>query len=77
MALLTGLGALLDFREHALAAPLKRFEVLEESLRRARFPRARARGPIEALERAFDIRLDGEFPRARARGPIEARNFGS
>src|ERR1022692_1618467 len=36
------------------------------------FPRARARGPIEAHERSNGVGGGGEFPRARARGPIEA-----
>jgi hypothetical protein len=38
------------------------------------FPRARARGPIEALTSSETRLSDVPFPRARARGPIEAEN---
>src|SRR5579885_3391253 len=38
----------------------------------ATFPRARARGPIEAMTHLSRLMGTGQFPRARARGPIEA-----
>ena len=52
---------------------MKLFSRVLKFLVKLRFPRARARGPIEAERRLGDgeIRVK-HFPRARARGPIEA-----
>ena len=61
-----------DFRERALAASLKHQGRLRGSRIATVFPRARARGLIEARFNRTMISRITIFPRARARGLIEA-----
>jgi len=63
---------LLYFRERALAASLKRAVCAFLHVVLLVFPRARARGLIEAVLRLRLARRGLIFPRARARGLIEA-----
>src|SRR5207247_92521 len=53
-------------------APLKRLRTTQNSSSASGFPRASARGPIEALTLAARRASPSTFPRASARGPIEA-----
>src|ERR1017187_3964649 len=63
----------INFHERALVAPLKRRERSGDGAAMPVFPRARARGPIEARQFTVELTKALKFPRARARGPIEAR----
>ena len=54
-------------------AQLKRHRGIGDNLFRRSFPRARARGPIEAVVNDCEGSDNNDFPRARARGPIEAK----
>src|ERR1700733_7446151 len=64
----------LYFREHVLAASLKPPTAAQTHPWRFPFPRARARGLIEALHDFVRAVAPPGFPRARARGLIEAAN---
>ena len=62
-----------DFREQMLAASLKRLACHVVTVANVRFPRANARGLIEACGHGTSSRRSGgRFPRANARGLIEA-----
>ena len=60
------------FRAHVRAAPLKQVKQNQLRFSNPLFPRARARGSIEASPSFRPCQRLVGFPRARARGSIEA-----
>src|SRR6266508_3457959 len=60
------------FRARKRAAPLKPRVAGVAPVGMMTFPRAKARGPIEATGRVITRNTLDQFPRAKARGPIEA-----